>query len=335
MEEMPVTVGFDFFDVNQTLTFGAPPATTVLWSGDFDLDAIAAAHQARGYLQAEVGGLPAWCGKEGCDSGMQQDFRNIEPGNLFDPALGRPVPFLTLPGTLISSPAWEMLEELADTSEGNMSSLLDAPDYRTLAEAITESSVNSGELVSALFLPTQAVMLELDLNDPTSLAPFLGQHATPDQLEQLAQEGVPDFIADYGTLPPYQLAAMADRQEGDQQVAVIALAYESAEDAEIAAPELAQRLESFSNILMTHSDDPLLNLFPSTSIEARVYASAETGFSAAVVEVRYPTPSQEEEQAPPGSSTEGPPGFPAALYRYLVQSVFRNGFYPLWFILNL
>ncbi|MCI0351029.1 MAG: hypothetical protein L0Z53_16510, partial [Acidobacteriales bacterium] len=319
LEEMPATVGFDFFDINHTLVVAAPPAMTVIWSGDFDLDAIAAAHGARGFQQAEINGVPAWCGEAGCDSGMQQNIRNVEHGNLFDPAIGRQVPFLIFPDTLVSSSALEMLEAIADASQENMPSLLDAPEYRTLAEAITDNSAYSGELVSALVFPTEATMMVANLNDPISLVPMMEilRIETQEELEQLVN-ALADFVADYGTLPPYQLAAMADRQEGDQQVAVIALAYESAEDAELAAPELARRLESFSNFLVTRSDDPLLNLFPSTSIEARVYTSAETGFSAVVVEVRYPTPSQEEEQAPLSSPNEGPPRNPAAFYRYLV-----------------
>lgn len=331
MEEMPATVGFDFFDINRTLTFAAPPETTVIWSGDFDLDAIAEAHEARGFQASEINGVPALCGADGCDSGTAVSPSNIERGNLFDPALGRQVPFLTLPETLVSSPRLELLEAVADASQGNDSSLLDARDYRTLAEAITDPAAYSGELVSALLLPTDLVLEALDFTDAASLMPLLGQFATPEQLEALVNNP-PDFIADYGTLPVYRLAAIADRQDGEWQVAVVALVYNSAEDAEIAAPELAQRLETFSGFLRTQDDEPFLSRFPSTTVESRVYTSDETGFSAAVVEVRYPMPSQEEEQATPDQSSEGAPRFPAAYYRYLVDSIYQRGLYPLWLV---
>jgi hypothetical protein len=295
------------------------------------MDAIAGAHAARGFQPSVINGIPAMCGAEGCDSGMRQNLTNLEHGNLFDPALGRQVPFLIQPETLVSSTSLEILESVAGTSEGAVSSLLDAPDYRTVVEAITDPSVYSGELVSALLLPAEIVLLEIDLADPASLAPILGARASSQALEQLAQEGLPDFIANYGALPPYPLAALADRQEGEWQVALVALAYESAEDAVTAAPELARRVESFSGFLTTRSDDSFLSRFPSGTVESRVFTSDETGWSVAVVEVRYATPTQEEEQAPPG---DGPPNAPAAFYRYLVQSIYQRGLYPLWSFSN-
>src|SRR5690606_28312139 len=150
MEEMPAMVRLDFFDINRTLTFAAPPETTVIWRGDFDLDAIAEPHEARGFQASQINGVPALCVADGCDDGTDVSSLHIKRGNLFDPALGRQVPFLTLPETLVSSPRLELLEAVADASQGNHSSLLDARDYRTLAEAITDPAAYSGELVSAL-----------------------------------------------------------------------------------------------------------------------------------------------------------------------------------------
>jgi hypothetical protein len=186
-----------------------------------------------------------------------------------------------------------------------------------------------------LFLPTQQVMMEIDFNDPASLMPLVGGRATTLELLEQAANNPPDFIADYGALPPYRLAALADRQEGEWQVAMIALAYNSVEDAEIGAPELAQRIESFSNIIFLRRREPIFDEFPSATIESRVYTSPETGLYAAVVELRYPTPSQEEEQAPPDISYAGVPREAAAFYQFLVNPVFRRVFYPLWLVANM
>lgn len=335
--EMPETVGFDFFDIDQTLTFSQYADLAVVWSGDFDTEPIGDAHAARGYQPAEIGGVPAWCGAEGCAARLSMSFDDIEHGNPFDSMLGRQVPFLTLPETLVSSTSFELLQGIAAAHQDQVASLADSPDYRVLAEALTDASVYSGELVSAVMLPSTLVMESLDFDDPASLNLLRGRDAAGEaeagELEQLAEEGVPDFVADYGDLPPYLLAAMADRQEGDAQVAVVALVYETADEAQRAAPELASRISAFSNALFTRSNTPLIEDLSGVAVESRVYTSETTGYSVAVVDVSYPTPAAEDEQRP--LAEDGTHALPAELYiqfhRTLVDAMYPL-FYPFWIV---
>lgn len=298
LEEMPVVMGFDFFDINRTLQFGMPPAMGIIWQGNFDMEQVAEAHTARDYIETEINGITAWCPAAGCDQGMQTDVRNAQPANIFDNGIGRKVPFLVQPGYLLSSPDLGTLE--ASVGAINGKSLADDPAYRALAEAFT---MPEGLLIGVQFLDS-TVQVSSDLD-----------------------AALPAEIAAYGSLPPYLAVAIADRQEGDQQVALIALAYANVEEAEAAAPELANRISTFSDVITRgEGQSPLMEDVRGAEVSSRVYSTDE--ISVAVVEIRYDTPTQEEENATP--SLENNPVRPALVYWYLTRAYRQRSLYPLW-----
>jgi hypothetical protein len=321
-------MGFDFFAINRTLGFGDLPLNAVIWSGDFDLEAVAAAHRARGYIQTAIGGVPAWCGPAGCDSGMTMNMEQRGLPNLFSPFLPRQVPFL-IPDerTLISAPALERLEQIADVIGGigsptgmRSASLADADDYRVLAQAIADPAQYSGQLVSAIFAPASMT-------------------ATP------PQQNPPDpdawYLADYGELPRYLNAVIADRQEGEMQVAIIALAYPTTAEAEAGAAELTARLATFNEGLWRRNPNypPLIDEWDGLAeIRQHVYAPASAEISAAVVEVWYPPAPPEVETAPIDSPlyTDAPyPVIPAAYFNRIKRAIEMGMFYPLWVAIDL
>jgi hypothetical protein len=325
-EEIPETVGFDFFDVDRTLSFGRPPNHAVIWGGNFDADSIGAAHTARDYAQNEINGATAWCSSAGCDQGLQTDIAARELGNIFDSGLGRKPPVLIFPDYLGSAFQLEIVENIAATSNGDMSSLAESSDYRTLVEAIIDIDHYSGELVQAQFWSSIYVQLTLDVNNLESACELL-------QIQECDQNlSAPVWLTDYGYLPAYELVAIADRQEDDEQVAIIVLLYDNEDDAQIAAPELAKRITTFSDAILRGDDELLLDrdVLQPVSVENYVYTSEKTDMSAAVVAVNYYTPTQQEAMRP--MARENGAVYHGLLFRVWVNSLYAQGFYPLWLV---
>lgn len=322
--DMPAVVGFDFFDIDQALAFGHPPSQGMILAGEFDAESIGAAHAGRGYIADEIEGYTVWCHPEGCDMGMQQDLRNRNPANIFDPTLGRKPPVLILPGYLASSPNLEVVQGVAESAATGAVTLADAPGYRALAQAITDPERFSGDLVQVNFLN----------NDPSytlDLTIFETREAFDENARSLLRiAALPDEWLAYDDLPRYFLAALADRQEGETQVALVALVYLNPDDAQAAAEEMADRIGAFQGVLILRDNtEPLMNRAAGAVVdEPYVYISEDTGVYVAIASISYPLPTVEgraiseepvEGQAPPG-----------LIYRFWIQSIFQRAFYPMW-----
>jgi hypothetical protein len=269
-EQVPDVMGFDIFDINQTLTFGIAPNDGVVWQGDFDLGTLDVAHEARNYQQTDIEGISAWCGEAGCESGLTLNVNDINNANLFDPRLGRAVPFLVYDsGILVSAPAYTVLESVAQTTQNPDESIAQAEDYRALANAIVDSSVYSGQLIQMVFVPLDSVIYSVFLSE-----------SNPEQ----------------GVLPLYTNVTIADRQEGDTQITVFALSYSIESQAQAASTELKTRLENFAP-----TGEVLLDRYEGqATVESRVFDDADTDLYVAVVEVRYPSPTADD-SLPAGS----------------------------------
>ncbi len=269
--DMPRLVGFEWFDVNRGLTFGIPPAEGTIFAGEFDTGNMGEALSARDFEQVDYEGVAIWRRFE--DGSVSIEDR--EPGDPFGGALGRAARIAVIPGNddmiyLANSAADIGTQMMVDAAQGNVASLADDPDYRALAEAVTDSNYYGGVLIQASvfhvfrvgFVPDEPVMAGGD-------------------------EDAPDPMADYGELPVYSLAMLADRQEGDEEVHIVALVYADADTAQIAAEELAARLGTFAR-----HDDPTFILvdYYGSQIETHVYENEEIGRAVAVVEVRQVGP---------------------------------------------
>lgn len=244
--------GFEWFAIDQSLTFGAPPAQGNILAGDFDAEAIRAAFAGRDYTTAEIGGAEALCWVEGCDQGLRVDFAARDPAFLFGGSLGRREPVALLPGRLLNSPDHTTVAAMIAAQAGG--SLRDMPVYQALLEALPTLD---GDLVQANLL---------DAGDVTGFTLSEGMGIDP---------------ASLGTLPAYALAMLADYQAGDDQIARILLVYDDRTSAEQGAAELGARLASFD----------VNGIYAATSaqVEAAQVIPAAQGW-VAVAGVRYPTP---------------------------------------------
>lgn len=313
-EMMPDAIGFEYTALEHVLSFGQPPEVGVIWRGTFDIDRVTTAHLRRDFVSREIDGISALCGFAGCTEQPAINTANAMMGNLFDPVLGRDLPFLIAPvddeqTDLISVHQVDLLPEVAAALNRARPSLLDDERYRTLAIALTDGRHFEGTLVQAEFLPVTEAMrqsynfrrAETIQQLPRNLRPF-----NPD-------ERVPTWAQGYRDLPPYgDFIALADRQEGDERVLVIAVLYEFEGNAEFAAPFLRERIERFANTGQTLSEVPLVQE-RDASVSHHSFAD-ESGMGAAVVTVRYPAPDDEAD----------------SLYRVFIRAIQNGLFYPLW-----
>ncbi|MCZ7539809.1 MAG: hypothetical protein M5U29_07865 [Anaerolineae bacterium] len=198
---------------------------------------------------------------------------------------------------LANARSWPLINGVIGAAQGELPSLADDPAYRALAGAI---AAPDGLLIQALFFGGAA--LGAVPGDPASL-------------------GVTPPAADLGPLPPYALAVLADRQEGNDQVHLIGLVYADAPTAQAAADVLAGRIADFR--LSTRPEIVLAEEFGAT-VSASVVESAGDGLAVALVEARYPLPAERTDAETGRFSSAG------RLYGLWVQAILRREFTPLW-----
>lgn len=213
IETMPELMGFDYFDMDQALVYGADPFVgTIVHSEDaaFSRARTAAALAARGYDSRWSAAGAAW-GKGG--DGMT-DIDNIALGDPFGGDVGLASRVAVLDRhTIANSFLWAILLKTTEAHTGETPAYDALPEYRTMARALPPEA---GELLQAFIL-----------------SPGAGRRQQPN-------EGLP-------ALPPYTLAAAADLQVGERQVHRLVLLYERAADAETALFQLPGRVAAFDN----------------------------------------------------------------------------------------
>ncbi len=290
--QMAGTVGFEWLlDVDRSLEFGDPPGVGLLLAGDLDTAAIGAALQARDFSQADVSGVTVWHRFD--DLAISAADRDT--ADPFGGHLGTAARIALLPDMLANARSWPLINSIIGAAQGDLPSLADDPAYRALAGAITAPD---GLLIQALFFSGEALQAA---GDPAQLS--------------LAMPA-----ADLGPLPPYALAVLADRQEGNDQVHLIGLVCADAPTAGAAADVLAGRIADFR--LSTRPDIVLAEEFGAT-VSASVIEREAEGLAVALVEVRYPLPAER---------TDAGGHFLSAgrLYGLWVQAILRREFTPLW-----
>lgn len=286
--EAQALFGFEWFDVDQSLQFGVVPAVGNVLRGEFDPDRVRAAFAKRDFESQQIAGVETLCWAEGCDQGLAIDLRSRNPANPFGGDFGRREPVALLPGILLHSPAIETLTGMIQAAAGAAPSLLANPDYAAIADLVGVDGA------------TDADLIQIQIYRQESIADF----SVPE-----LPDGAP------GPLPPYSVAALADLQDGDTQIALVALVYDDAAVAELAAHELAARVASF------HAADEIAD----AQIEfdpPLVFTSAAGDRFVAISSLRNPTPPSD-----PGADSPLAPSASVFLRWYF--SLQRREFYPI------
>ena len=270
LEGMAEAVGFDFFDIDRALNFGNPPGFGLVLEGTFDAARIAEAYQARDYNAEAVRGVPVWCPADGCAEGFRMNIAESNPANPFGGRLGRSEVLAVFSDSLlVNSADFQVVGAAVRAGLDAAPSLADAPDYAAVAGA----ALSLGVVTQAAFInPVHTLTF-----DPAAL---LVNGDTP-------------TLPETGLLPPYTLAAFVDAGTADEQIAAILLAYPDAEQAAAAGAELHTRLQTMDSIRVERPWRELIAERGGELDEWQVYTDADSGWSVAVVSMRYPLPSNE------------------------------------------
>lgn len=253
-------VGFELLDIARAVEFGRQPQQGLALLGMFEGEAIAAAHQARGYEAMSEGDVRVWCFKGDCSADI--DFENRDTANIFGGYLGRsqPVGIIGDDG-VFSSPNEAVFDAMVAAVDGSIPTLADAPDFQALARAL-------GALGPVRQLQSFDALLMWQLDFPGI--------RTPDPRPE-------------GTLPQYGVFAIADVVLPEGELAVVALVYDSAEVATEAAAVLERRLETFP----ARGQASLRREFlqeGAERVETMVYADELTGMHVVMVVIAAPPP---------------------------------------------
>lgn len=270
MGELPQVVGFDFFEVNQGMYWGEPPANGTFFIGDFSPEAIRAAFANRGYTQEDFGDVEVWCPPKGCDSGSLTDVRGRNLANPFGGNIGRQEPIILGDSWIFSA---REVDYQAAILAGDSPSLLAIPQFGAIARAL----LSHGTVLQLQFV------YPLELNGETHI-PYLARRPEVREVMIAEVESVLEV-----PLPPYSLVAIADLID-DDDIAIIALAYSNEATAQAAGSALLERLQQAMNL---YSEQPVMTLLEerNMSIAApRVFAD-ESGWFITLLGFRQPGPS--------------------------------------------
>ncbi len=170
-----------------------------------------------------------------------------------------------------------LIKAMLDAHSNTLTSLAFAPDYRALFDAL----VVPGTPIQALFIAPSAV--------------------------QIAGASANTTLRPLGVLPPYTLAAIADYQDGDTQITVLAVLYTDPDTAMQASAELFWRVDAFDQIIKVKS--------PATVEVPDVFT--EHDISVARIRVKYvPAPST-------GLA------LPDTVFRRWIEAIYMRAFVPL------
>lgn len=278
------TMGFELFDIEQSIYFGNPPDQGYALKGSFDQDAIIEAFQSRDYTLEDISGLPLLCGSAGCENGSEMDLENRNPGNMFGGEFGLSEPTALAEGLFFDSRDIDRLSAIVDVYLGNDDSVLDNAAYAASAQALDQS----GAVRQAIFVPFNMVPQVGDL-----VSAVLGTGASDEEIAALEEQlGLNDRDPS-DMLPPYEMMALGDvvLQEDGVSHAVVTFAYRNTGFAETSAEVMQARLDSFDELQSLAMRRPFAEIFEDRGAEplpVTIYTDEETGYE--IVLVAWETP---------------------------------------------
>lgn len=277
MEALPQVVGFDFFAINQGVYWGQPPANGTFFFGDLGPETIRAAFADRDYTREADGDVEVWCPPKGCDSGSLVDVRGRNLANPFGGNIGRQEPIILGDGWVFSGRGFD---SQAAVLAGDAPSLLALPQFSAIARAL----LNHGTVLQLQFV------YPLELNGETHNL-YLARRPEVREAMMAEVQSVLEV-----SLPPYSLVAIADLADGDDDIAVIALAYSDEVAAQAAGPALLERLQSATQV---SSEQPVMTLLEERrlSIAAPLVIADERGWFVTLLSFRQPRPSTQSDAA--------------------------------------
>ena len=276
---LPEVLGVDWMEIDRALAIGGPPARGVLLGGGpgmTDLATIAPALDERGFEIEQIGGTLVWHRFNDREIRLDAIESSSSLGNrIGDPfgiQQGHAARIAALPGVLAGSREWSMIDQIAGASGGTVRSLADDGEFRAAAAAITDMGRFDGTLLRALFTRQEFTAFSVSRN---KLGPT-ADDSSREAFAEVLQGRLP------GELPPYRLAVMADRQDGGEEVAVVALVYDRPDQAQAAAGAVQNRIAGYVPLTRKVPLGDAFNL----NVGSHVFEAVPGGRSVAVITLR-------------------------------------------------
>ena len=295
---LPNVLGVEFFAIDSALAMGMPrrkvlgqdydPQFVVILGGGPDLSdmkSLRAALTVRDFDVREVSGVPVWNRSDDSETKLgTMALTDVFGRPWIDPFginQGAAAKIAVLPGILAGSSRLSATALMIETVQGVMPSLADAPDFRAAVAAITDQETFNGRLVQAMFVGRSHFTAER-----VSLG-RLGPYSSPSRRAEFIK-----WLLETrrGRLPQYRLVALADRQEGEEEVAVLAMVYDDSRSAEAAATVIADRMADYEPVRYHVPIAEMFDLRTST----HVYQARDAEQAIAVMSLSH-TPQQVSE----------------------------------------
>lgn len=194
----------------------------LLLNGNFDTNAIENALSTKGFTRSDLSdpthNVMVWCSTDGCDKGDEPDPTWLDMANPFGGGLGFREPIAIGPGYAFGSRDFGVFRNQLDSIQGKGATLASVPSFAGLAEAIT----------------AQGTLIQFVGFGPISIGSFAA-----------IQPAVLNALSQWTSIPAYKRAAFAHLVSGDKQLAVVALVYDHAADAQVAAQAIPTRLAQY------------------------------------------------------------------------------------------
>jgi hypothetical protein len=298
---LPAVLGIEWFSVAGALTAGCyagfipvpeqcgrPDIVALRFEPDFPTDDLASTLPSRGFAKRSFLGVNVWHRLEdgALDEALavEQDVLGSRWVDPFGVTLGSAARIATVDSTIFGSPYWGITELMVGTALGEIQPLAAAPDFLAAVEALTDHSVSNGSVIQMAFF-NRYLAANREVVAVKVLGPYSSEERRRSFLEQRSGSN-----SDWGSLPAYRLIALADRQDGEEELAVMALVYDDPAEASAAARIVGDRIRKFE--------------FPSSKKQwfgrrgavatQQTYDAAPFGRSVAIVTLRF-TPQPDPE----------------------------------------
>lgn len=267
-------LGFDLFDVGSTVSFGQPPSTVTVLTGNLDHASIVPAFEARGYVvEHQLFGSQFLCPEAGCDTGATTNMQARNLANVFGGDLGRQFPVWLYGNAIVGSASETAVRVIAETYIDGHFSVADIDEVIAISGALHQY-----QYVVSAWLVHPIALLYADL---------IPIGSSPDSAEEYAR-GILEAL-DSNPLPPYSAAAFAAVGDDLYEYGLVTLVYPHQPAAEFAAAALETRLKLFEASRASGTFYEVLSNYGHVVLPT-VYAHEDTGLWVVTVGLKAPIP---------------------------------------------
>jgi|GEM_PF-4055373 len=251
--------GYDFMDINRSITYGIPPQRVEILVGDFDMSSISSQYEESGYSYSEFGDITLLCPEYGCEVSNPPNYNWEDP-------LGGQYAFLLSEQMIVQSPIYENLALIDNIAQDEMNSLADNSMIRA---AVSPIDPNNIVIQGKLLYPPNIILNVSNLWD--------------DELNQLKES-----LEASDALPQWDIVLMTDTATSSEQVVYASFVYSDLESAQTSARIVEERLNTMASRTTGEIYATTFAGLGVDNISSRVVSDEANSHHMAVIELRAP-----------------------------------------------